>query len=77
MLFMNDLALKLEKITQLFSQHTLNNFNFNEEKLSIVMVRNGNCKDDVIFHELQTITQFLMENDLEFSIDEVGTILIS
>lgn len=61
----------------LISQNNIKNFKLDQINNQIKMIRDGNSKDDLIFDELKIITEFLMNNNIEFSIDQVGTILLS
>lgn len=63
-------------IKNIFDNENFTKFSFNETTGTIVLDRTDNSADTIIFNELNTLTQALVSSDVDFAIDNDGTILI-
>lgn len=67
---------KIDILSKIFDDHCFNNFYLDKLSLKIHLVREDNSKDGEIFQELNILTTTLISENLDFSVDEVGTIII-
>lgn len=67
---------KLKKIINIFALNDLNHFKLDIATLTINMLRSDNSQDSIIFDELNILTVALIQNELEFTIDGNGTIIV-
>lgn len=68
---------KIEILCKIFNDNCFNNFYLDKAALKIQLVRENSSKDGEIFQELNILTTTLISHDMDFIVDEIGTIIIS
>ena len=65
-----------KQIDAMFQDNSFIYFYLNEDADRIMLERQDNHADSIIFNELNTITTTLVSLDVDFSIDMDGTIIL-